>query len=113
MMVVSSSKNKDEYLVLMQGGNVSSGMPSWRAWLKESPVIIYDRDIDYINLAKADNEILAMLQMTLAIDTKVQASNGKFWRYVGDSSEIITYDNVSEATAREFDDILETLCYYP
>jgi len=90
MMVVSSSKNTDEYLVLMQGGNVSSGMPSWRASLKESPVIIYDRDIDYIHLVKLNNELMAMLQMTLTIDTKAQASNGKFWRYIGGSSEIIT-----------------------
>jgi hypothetical protein len=112
---VPSSKNKNnkdnkgEYLMLMQTTQPTSGMPSWYAqlWSEKSPVIIYDRNIDYIGLKKDYDGIL----MSPAIDVKMRTIDGKFWRHIGDAGESMTYDNVSEETAREFDAILDTLCY--
>jgi len=46
------------------------------------------------------------------MDVKAQSKEGKFWRFIGNEFETITYSNVSEKTAREFDEILETLCYF-
>jgi hypothetical protein len=111
-MFVPSSKNKDnkgEYLMVMHTIQPTSSMPSWYARLSsdKSPVIIYDRNIDYIGREKEYDGIL----ISPAIDVKMRTIDGKLWRYIGDESESMTYDNVSEETAREFDAILDTLCY--
>jgi len=110
MIRVPSSGNETEYLILMEGPNVSSGIPTKMEWplLEESPVIIFDRDIHYEN-KKDENGIT----INSAIDIKARSEDGKFWRFIGDSFEIITYRNVSEETAREFDDIMDTLCIAP
>jgi len=106
MIVIESSKNKNEYLILMTGPTVSSGIPSWPS-LEESPIIIYDRDIDYENQAKPDDGI----PISVSIDIKAKSINGKFWRFIGNTHvSIITYRDVSEATALEFDKIMDTLC---
>jgi len=105
MSVVGS---KDGYLMLMTGTNVSSGIPSNAEWpfLEEPNTILYNRNIEHENQGKNEPMI------DFAIDVKAH-SNGNYWRFIGHNFMIITYSEVSEETAREFDDILDTLCYSP
>jgi len=108
MVAIISSINKDERLIFMEGFNVSSGIPSWFLMpsMAKSPVIIYDKDIDYENQEKTDSGIPS----NSAIDVKARSVDGKFWRFTGAAFQVFYYNNVSEASAREFDDILDTLC---
>jgi len=98
-------KDKDEQLVVVNAPNASIGFPNnSRSWplLEESTVTIYDKDIYYENQVDITSNHY--------IDVKVQL-DGRFWRFIGNIYEVITYENVSEETAREFDDILDnTLC---
>ena len=105
MIRIPASNNKD-YLMFLSGPSASSGIPSGDEWpfLEES--ILYNRDIEYENQRKDEMGI----PFLSSVDVKAQ-SGGKFWRFIGDKFNVITYYNVSEETAREFDDILETLCY--
>jgi len=108
---VPSSNNKDVYLRMMWGPNLSSGIPCRITWplLEEAHVIFFNRDIDYENQMKTEDEI----PMDSTIDIKAQAHDGNFWRFFGNAFEVITYQNVPEEIAREFDDIFDTLCYFP
>ena len=108
MMTVLSSGNKTEILRLIQGPVVSSNVPSWPVRSsQEEWSVIYDRDIVYEN--QRDNEP----PISSSVDIKAQSSDGKFLRYIQNISEVISYFNVSEATALEFDEIMDTLCYSP
>jgi len=107
-MFVPSSKNKDSYLRLLNGFNASSGLPSNVEWpfLEEPDSILHNRDIEYENQRKNESGI----PINPLIDVKAQ-SDGKFWRFIGNSFNVISYSNISEEAAREFDDIMDTLCY--
>jgi len=110
MILAPSSHTDKERLTIMYGPNVSYGIPTRLEWplLEEvSPRIIFDRDVEYENQGERG------IPMDSAMDIKAQSSDGKFWRYIGNLFEIIAYYNVSEESAREFDNILDTLCYYP
>jgi len=105
---ISAYTNKEEYLMLLSGPSASSGIPSGFEWpfLEGSNAILYNKDIEYENQRRDEKGI----PFSSPIDVKAQ-SGGKFWRFIGDIFNIITYSNVSAATAREFDDIMDTLCY--
>jgi len=108
-ITVPVPSNKKEYLKFENGIYVSSIIPDGFSWpfLKEEPnAIVYNRDIEYENQRKDERGI----PFDSPVDIKAQ-SEGKFWRYIGDGFNVIRYSNVSEETAREFDDILDnTLC---
>ena len=111
MIAISSTKNEEEYLQLWSDGNMSlASLPPWRMFPSpEEWSVIYDRDVEYEDQLKTERGI----PVALMIDIKVQSGNEKFWRYIGTTGNTIFYNNVSKETAREFDDILETLCYSP
>ena len=109
MISISASNNNEEHLMFFHGLNISSGMPSSTEWyfLEEPNAILYNRDIEYENQRKDERGV----PVGVTVDIKAQ-SDGKFWRFIGTMYfDIIEYSNVSEETAREFDDILDnTLC---
>jgi len=104
MINIPASNNKEGRLMFLRGLNASSSIPEW-PFLEEPNAILYDKDIEYENQRKDERGI----PVDSPVDVKTQ-SDGKFWRFVGDSFNVISYFNVSEEIAREFDDILESLC---
>jgi len=94
---------KNDYLIFMDGPSVSRGFPEW--W-SVSLEIIYDRDVVYKNQLTGNNGISYLS----FIDMKAGSKDGKFYRFIGSSVEIIYYEGVSEETANIFDNILESLC---
>jgi len=108
MIRIPASNNNEGHLMLLSGPSASSGMPSGFEWpfLEKPHDILYNRDIEYENQRKNERGI----SFDSPIDVKAQ-SNGKLWRFMGDAFNVVSYWDVSEETAREFDDIIDTICY--
>jgi hypothetical protein len=47
------------------------------------------------------------------VDAKGKLPNGNLWRYIGQISESVTYENVPAEAASFFDRILNKVCYSP
>jgi hypothetical protein len=94
--------------------SISYGKKKNRVWLSEmfGPLVlgqIVPKDLIESSV-KVTPRIWKRGDVTVS-DKKGQLKNGNYWRYFGETGELIRYEDVSAEAAEYFDSIIDTVCF--